>query len=60
MKTTLPAIRALLAALAIMLTPLCAVAQNDPYQADVDFVIDVLRNDYAGWDTKTADGQAAE
>ncbi|MWV28796.1 S41 family peptidase [Aurantiacibacter rhizosphaerae] len=60
MKTIHWHIRALLAALAILLTPVAAMAQTTAYDDDIDFVLDVLRTDYAGWETKTADGKEAE
>ncbi|NCP19308.1 MAG: hypothetical protein GW855_09155 [Erythrobacter sp.] len=53
-------IKGLLAALAILLTPLAAAAQSTAHDEDIDFVLDVLRTDYAGWETKTGAGKEAD
>ncbi len=60
MKTIPLGIRVLLCALAILLVPVAAMAQTTAHDDDIDFVLDMLRTDYAGWDTKTADGKEAE
>ncbi|WP_158586786.1 S41 family peptidase [Aurantiacibacter zhengii] len=54
------AIRALLTALAILVMPGIAMAQTTAHDDDIAFVLDVLRTDYAGWETKVAGGREAE
>ena len=59
MKTNLFAIKTLVAAVALLFVPLAAAAQDSDHEEDIAFVLDVLRNDYAGWDTKIQ-GREAE
>ncbi len=54
------AISALLTTLAILVMPAAARAQTTAQDEDIAFVLDVLRNDYAGWETKVAGDRERE